>query len=44
MKKSNGITLIATIITVIVILILIGTSIRIIINSNLIRTSRKSIK
>lgn len=44
MKKNNGITLIATIITVIVILILIGTSIRIIINSNLIRTSRKSIK
>lgn len=44
MKKNNGITLIATIITVIVILILIGTSIRIIINSNLIRTSRKSIQ
>ena len=44
MKKINGITLIATIITVIVILILIGISIRIIINSNLIRTSRKSIQ
>ena len=41
-KKTNGITLIALIITIIVMLILVGVSIQVLINSNLIGTAQNA--
>ena len=42
-KKSNGITLIALIITIIVMLILVAVSVNILIKSNLIGTAEKTV-
>lgn len=44
MKKEKGITLIALVITIIVMLILITVTVRFLINSNLIRRSGKGSK
>ena len=42
MKKNNGITLIALIITIIVMMILVAVTINILVNSGLIETAKKA--
>ena len=44
MKKQNGITLIALIITIIVMLILVGVTINVALNGGLISTTQKAAK
>lgn len=44
MRKQNGITLIALIITIIIMLILVGVSVNVVINSDMIRTADKAVK
>ena len=44
MRKQNGITLIALIITIIIMLILVGVSVNVVINSDIIRTADKAVK
>lgn len=44
MKKENGITLVALVITIVIILILITVTMRLLVNSNIIRRGGKGIK
>lgn len=44
MKKENGITLVALVITIVIMLILITVTMRLLVNSNIIRRGGKGIK